>query len=114
MDLILRTKEAVRELDNLQYRRMKKILMAETSSEDASLNGPDELVGESSQVGKIVSIVFFRICQFLMTDSICHSSLPCAVLEKVALISVEFCIYPCKKIDSCIYQYTIKEISIQN
>ena len=51
MDLIHRTKEAVRELDNLQYRRMKKILMAETTSEDASSNGPaDELVGDSSQV----------------------------------------------------------------
>lgn len=50
MDLILRTKEAVRELDNLQYRRMKKILMTETTSEDASLNGPGELVEDSSQV----------------------------------------------------------------
>lgn len=49
MDLILRTKEAVRELDNLQYRRMKKILMTETTSEDASLNGPGELVEDSSQ-----------------------------------------------------------------
>ena len=52
MDLINRTKDAVRELDNLQYRRMKKILMTETSADDAgSLNGPaDELVGDSSQV----------------------------------------------------------------
>ena len=37
--------------------------------------------------------------QFLMTDSICHSSLPCAVLEKVALTSIKFCIYSCKKED---------------
>ena len=51
MDLIQRTKDAVRELDNLQYRRMKKILMTETASDDSSLNGPaDELVGDSSQV----------------------------------------------------------------
>lgn len=50
MDLIQRTKDAVRELDNLQYRRMKKILMTETASDDSSLNGPvDELVGDSSQ-----------------------------------------------------------------
>uniref|UniRef100_A0AAY4DGL1 non-specific serine/threonine protein kinase n=1 Tax=Denticeps clupeoides TaxID=299321 RepID=A0AAY4DGL1_9TELE len=34
MDLIARTKDAVRELDNLQYRKMKKILFQET------LNGP--------------------------------------------------------------------------
>lgn len=49
MDLIQRTKNAVRELDNLQYRRMKKILMAETPSEDsASLNGPDSMPGDDS------------------------------------------------------------------
>ncbi|CAL8288850.1 unnamed protein product [Boreogadus saida] len=35
MDLIARTKEAVRELDNLQYRKMKKILFQETHN-----NGP--------------------------------------------------------------------------
>lgn len=34
MDLILRTKVAVRELDNLQYRKMKKILFQEAH------NGP--------------------------------------------------------------------------
>ncbi|XP_036845398.1 serine/threonine-protein kinase TAO1 [Oncorhynchus mykiss] len=33
MDLILRTKEAVRELDNLQYRKMKKILFQEAHNE---------------------------------------------------------------------------------
>ncbi|XP_052268618.1 serine/threonine-protein kinase TAO1-like isoform X2 [Dreissena polymorpha] len=51
LDLIQRTKDAVRELDNLQYRRMKKILMAETPSEDqVLLNGPDDLsIGDSSQ-----------------------------------------------------------------
>ncbi|XP_060605662.1 serine/threonine-protein kinase TAO1-like [Ruditapes philippinarum] len=51
LDLIQRTKDAVRELDNLQYRRMKKILMAETPSEDQqSLNGPEEFSSaENSQ-----------------------------------------------------------------
>lgn len=34
IDLIQRTKDAVRELDNLQYRKMKKILFQETR------NGP--------------------------------------------------------------------------
>ena len=51
LDLIQRTKDAVRELDNLQYRRMKKILMAETPSEDSqSMNGPDDISIDSSQV----------------------------------------------------------------
>ena len=39
MDLITRTKNAVKELDNLQYRRMKKILMVETEQNEAA-NGP--------------------------------------------------------------------------
>ena len=44
------------------------------------------------------------IIYFSMTDSIGHSSLPCAVLEKVN--TFEFCIYPRKKVDpmfSCVY-----------
>ena len=35
---------------------------------------------------------------FLMTDFICHSSLPCVVLEKVALTSTEVCVYPRKNV----------------
>lgn len=51
LDLIQRTKDAVRELDNLQYRRMKKILMSETTSEDAqNLNVPDDISIDSTQV----------------------------------------------------------------
>ena len=41
--------------------------------------------------------------QFLM---ICHSSLPCTVLEKVASIIIQFHIYPHTKVDpmfSCVY-----------
>ena len=33
LDLIARTKAAVRELDNLNYKKMKKILMVETETE---------------------------------------------------------------------------------
>lgn len=44
MDLITRTKDAVRELDNLQYRKMKKILFQET------LNGPTQEGGEEEEV----------------------------------------------------------------
>jgi hypothetical protein len=34
MDLIIRTKAAVRELDNLNYRKMKKILMVDSREND--------------------------------------------------------------------------------
>ncbi|KAL0984499.1 hypothetical protein UPYG_G00142300 [Umbra pygmaea] len=43
MDLIARTKDAVRELDNLQYRKMKKILFHE------ALNGPQTEGGEEEE-----------------------------------------------------------------
>lgn len=45
MDLIARTKDAVRELDNLQYRKMKKILFQETQQ-----NGPVSEGGEEEEV----------------------------------------------------------------
>ena len=63
MDLIQRTKDAVKELDNLQYRRMKKILMVDnehnehvgpagrsTSNGPASAGGEGELAGDDSTV----------------------------------------------------------------
>lgn len=43
-DLIARTKDAVRELDNLQYRKMKKILFQETR------NGPTTESQEEEEV----------------------------------------------------------------
>ncbi|XP_074640304.1 serine/threonine-protein kinase TAO1-B-like isoform X2 [Tubulanus polymorphus] len=52
IDLIQRTKEAVRELDNLQYRRMKKILMVDDTQENETrVNGPagDDYAGDDSQ-----------------------------------------------------------------
>ncbi|KAJ3608483.1 hypothetical protein NHX12_025530 [Muraenolepis orangiensis] len=42
MDLIVRTKEAVRELDNLQYRKMKKILFHEVHNGPAPEGGEEE------------------------------------------------------------------------
>uniref|UniRef100_A0A672HL41 non-specific serine/threonine protein kinase n=1 Tax=Salarias fasciatus TaxID=181472 RepID=A0A672HL41_SALFA len=42
MDLIARTKDAVRELDNLQYRKMKKILFQETQQNGPVAEGGDE------------------------------------------------------------------------
>ncbi|XP_060950567.1 serine/threonine-protein kinase TAO2 isoform X1 [Limanda limanda] len=46
MDLIARTKDAVRELDNLQYRKMKKILFKE------ALNGPAPEGGDEEEDGE--------------------------------------------------------------
>ncbi|XP_027897328.1 serine/threonine-protein kinase TAO2-like [Xiphophorus couchianus] len=42
MDLIARTKDAVRELDNLQYRKMKKILFQETQQNGPPSEGGDD------------------------------------------------------------------------
>ena len=55
VDLIQRTKDAVRELDNLQYRRMQKILMVNENEvkEETNSNGPtstDPYAGEDSTV----------------------------------------------------------------
>ncbi|XP_006890474.1 PREDICTED: serine/threonine-protein kinase TAO3 [Elephantulus edwardii] len=49
IDLIQRTKDAVRELDNLQYRKMKKILFQETR------NGPLNGSQEDDEVGSVSS-----------------------------------------------------------
>jgi hypothetical protein len=51
LDLIQRTKDAVRELDNLQYKRLKKILMAGVIDEENRPNGRSDLAeDDSSQV----------------------------------------------------------------
>jgi len=60
IDLIARTKAAVRELDNLNYRKMKKILMidnCETESNigDADDTHDDQLGGDSSKSNSINS-----------------------------------------------------------
>lgn len=47
-DLIQRTKDAVRELDNLQYRKMKKILFQETHNGPAAEGTEEEEVGEAT------------------------------------------------------------------
>ena len=39
-----------------------------------------------------------------MTDSICHSSLPRTVLEKLTLTTIQFRIYPRTKVDP-MFQY---------
>uniref|UniRef100_A0A452UBS5 Serine/threonine-protein kinase TAO3 n=1 Tax=Ursus maritimus TaxID=29073 RepID=A0A452UBS5_URSMA len=54
IDLIQRTKDAVRELDNLQYRKMKKILFQETRNGPLNESQEDEEV-ESSGLGTMKS-----------------------------------------------------------
>lgn len=51
LDLIQRTKDAVRELDNLQYRRMKKILMVDIDGENGPNGRADVAEDDSSQDG---------------------------------------------------------------
>ena len=49
---------------------------------------------------------FLLSWSFLMTDSICHSSFPRTVLEKVTLTIIQFRIYPRTKVDpmfQCVY-----------
>lgn len=41
IDLIQRTKEAVRELDNLNYRKMKKLLMGDAAETENAMCEPD-------------------------------------------------------------------------
>ena len=51
-------------------------------------------------------IIISQKHKFLMTDSICHSSLPRTVLEKVTLTTIQFCIHPRIKVDlmfQCVY-----------
>uniref|UniRef100_A0A8C1Q154 non-specific serine/threonine protein kinase n=1 Tax=Cyprinus carpio TaxID=7962 RepID=A0A8C1Q154_CYPCA len=50
IDLILRTKDAVRELDNLQYRKMKKILFQEESEHGSGHTGTVSSVGSNQSI----------------------------------------------------------------
>ncbi|CDQ76447.1 unnamed protein product [Oncorhynchus mykiss] len=58
MDLILRTKVAVRELDNLQYRKMKKILFQEAHNGPAAeaQDGDEEEPENSGRTGTVSSV----------------------------------------------------------
>uniref|UniRef100_A0A674C2B3 non-specific serine/threonine protein kinase n=1 Tax=Salmo trutta TaxID=8032 RepID=A0A674C2B3_SALTR len=63
MDLILRTKEAVRELDNLQYRKMKKILFQEAHNgpQAETQDGDEVCSGEGEEdvcVGGSLHVIF--------------------------------------------------------
>lgn len=63
MDLIQRTKDAVRELDNLQYRKMKKILFQEAP------NGPGAEAPEEEEVTQFTLPPFFTTMLYLPPSS---------------------------------------------
>ena len=59
--------------------------------------------GTFSDVAAIAVAIERIISASLMTDSICHSSLPRTVLEKVTLTTIKFRIYPRTKVDPMFY-----------
>ena len=75
-----------------------------TLSADGCHNRTEPLLGGN---GPFRCLVGLRLgLNFLMTDSICHSSLPCTVLEKVTLTTIQFRFYPRTKVDlmfQCVY-----------
>ncbi|KAJ8267224.1 hypothetical protein GJAV_G00139990, partial [Gymnothorax javanicus] len=91
MDLILRTKDAVRELDNLQYRKMKKILFQEAHNGPAAEapdgeEEPEHSVGPTgtvSSVGSNQSIPSMSISASSQSSSV--NSLPDAADDKSEL-----------------------------
>uniref|UniRef100_A0A6Q2YR32 non-specific serine/threonine protein kinase n=1 Tax=Esox lucius TaxID=8010 RepID=A0A6Q2YR32_ESOLU len=71
MDLILRTKVAVRELDNLQYRKMKKILFQEAHNGPvAEAQDGDEEVSTVNSVGSNQSIPSMSISASSQSSSV--------------------------------------------
>ena len=66
VELILRTKAAVRKLDNLQYRRMKKLIMnGSSASDDALLEGSDARSHPLVE-GEAFAVLFFCFPLFIV------------------------------------------------
>ena len=57
LDLIIRTKSAVRELDNINYRKMKKILMIDGTSEANGDSGQGASVPDDGDSAVSVSLI---------------------------------------------------------
>uniref|UniRef100_A0A4W4GRE7 non-specific serine/threonine protein kinase n=1 Tax=Electrophorus electricus TaxID=8005 RepID=A0A4W4GRE7_ELEEL len=94
MDLIMRTKDAVRELDNLQYRKMKKILFQEAhngpASEPQEGDEPEQGAGRTgtvNSVGSNQSIPSMSISASSQSSSV--NSLPDAADDKSELDLME-------------------------
>lgn len=95
MDLILRTKDAVRELDNLQYRKMKKILFQEapngvtTETQEGDEEGEHSAggTGTVSSVGSNQSIPSMSISASSQSSSV--NSLPDAADDNKSELELE-------------------------
>uniref|UniRef100_A0A8C4S834 non-specific serine/threonine protein kinase n=1 Tax=Erpetoichthys calabaricus TaxID=27687 RepID=A0A8C4S834_ERPCA len=88
IDLILRTKDAVRELDNLQYRKMKKILFQEAHNGPAAEAPDEEEVDRTvNSVGSNQSIPSMSISASSQSSSV--NSLPDASDDKRELDMME-------------------------
>uniref|UniRef100_A0AAV2KL08 non-specific serine/threonine protein kinase n=1 Tax=Knipowitschia caucasica TaxID=637954 RepID=A0AAV2KL08_KNICA len=74
MDLIARTKDAVRELDNLQYRKMKKILFQETQANGPGPEGGDEEEEEAQYLMRSGTVNSMESSQSVPSMSISASS----------------------------------------
>lgn len=84
MDLIQRTKDAVRELDNLQYRKMKKILLQEAhNGPTAEAQDGEEVCGWLYFKFKLRNSVRKRFVWFLRTEI----HLPQGKITKHALVA---------------------------
>lgn len=59
VDLIQRTKDAVRELDNLQYRKMKKMLYQEKQNSAMGESQEEEEVCEEQTVNQLVRCLYY-------------------------------------------------------
>ncbi|KAG1657880.1 Serine/threonine-protein kinase TAO1 [Nymphon striatum] len=97
LDLIHRTKAAVRELDNLNYRKMKKILMVDTTDNEnittADVEGDstedDQVGGDSSKSNSIASNQSMQSVGISMASSQSSStnSLPAGSSENDSILS---------------------------
>lgn len=70
IDLIQRTKDAVRELDNLQYRKMKKILFQETRNGPLNESQEDEEDREMDSLGSNHSILSMSVSTSSQSSSV--------------------------------------------
>ena len=87
--------------------RMRKSL-PEHAHFDQTVFAPFQYIVLRITINRLTRVCTVQITgrQFLMTDSICHSSLPRTVLETVTLTTNQFRFYPRTKVDpmfQCVY-----------
>ena len=69
LDLIQRTKSAVRDLDNQNYRKMKKILMVDQDHENATADNGIESNDDSSKSNSVASLQSEESASFLSSNT---------------------------------------------